>query len=145
MRRDPERQGLQAALLRRACSPVAAQGYDSSTVPAVVSAARVSRNAFYEFFDDKVDCFVALGHAAEELRGELLSLASGHDWIRRGDAHRDRVFASYEAQFGDLAGRARAEQPQLAPLPPLAARALVYSIAKIVAREVRPGRTESLS
>lgn len=164
-------------LLRAMVESVAAQGYDSTTVPAVVSAARVSRNAFYEFFDDKVDCFLAaLREAAEELLGELLSLAAEPDWTQamsigvvryldwwqshpsiakayftglprvgeRGDAHRDRVFGGYEAMFTDLARRARTEQPQLPPLPALAARTLVYSITETVAREIRTRGTESL-
>jgi AcrR family transcriptional regulator len=137
----------------------------------------VSRNAFYEFFEDKADCFLAaLSDASEEMLGELLSLASEPDWIQalcvgvgrylrwwqshptiakayftglprvgeRGEAHRDRVFSGFEALFADLARRARSEQPQLAPLPRLAARALVYSITETVAQEVRAGHTESL-
>jgi AcrR family transcriptional regulator len=164
-------------LLRAMVESVAAQGYDSTTVPAVVSAARVSRNAFYEFFEDKADCFLAaLSEASEELLGELLSVASEPDWRQalsagvgrylrwwqthpaiakayftglprvgeRGDAHRDRVFGGYEALFVELARRARNEQPQLEPLPPLAARALVYSITETVAYEIRSGHTESL-
>src|ERR1700730_11137795 len=68
-------------LLRAVVESVAAQVYDSTTVPAVVSAARVSRNAFYEFFEDKADCFLAaLSEASEELLGELLSVASEPDW-----------------------------------------------------------------
>jgi AcrR family transcriptional regulator len=37
----------------------AAKGYAATTVTDVVSSARVSRNAFYELFDDKEECFLA--------------------------------------------------------------------------------------
>jgi AcrR family transcriptional regulator len=165
-------------LVRAMLESVAAHGYDMTTVPAVVSAAHVSRNAFYEFFDDKADCFLsALTEAAEEMLTELASLASETDWTQalstgvarylnwwkahptvakayfmglprlgeRGDAHRDRTFAAYEELFVGLARRARAEQPGLPEVSPLAARALVYSITEIVAHEVRAGRTGSLT
>ena len=47
---------------------VGEHGYDSTTVPLVIKAARVSTATFYRFFSDKVDCFIAL---CEE-RGERL-------------------------------------------------------------------------
>ncbi len=43
-------------------------GYDSTTVPQVIKAARVSTATFYRFFSDKVDCFIAV---CEE-RGDAL-------------------------------------------------------------------------
>jgi AcrR family transcriptional regulator len=62
---------------------VAREGYDATTVPLVVATARVSRNAFYEFFEDKTDCFIAVcDQGAEELLGELMELASEPDWIQ---------------------------------------------------------------
>lgn len=63
-------------------------GYEATTVPQVVAKARVSRNAFYEFFSDKTDCFIAAcDRAAEGLLEELVALAAEADWIqaaRRG-------------------------------------------------------------
>src|SRR3954449_6604494 len=54
---------------------------EATTVPLVVASARVSRNAFYELFDDKVDCFLAL---CDELAGEmleaLLAQSGADDW-----------------------------------------------------------------
>ena len=48
----------------------------------VVSTARVSSNAFYEFFADKADCFLAAcDEVAAELLAELSSLTSEPDWI----------------------------------------------------------------
>jgi AcrR family transcriptional regulator len=67
---------------------VAEQGYAATTVPAVVAAARVSRNAFYEFFQDKQECFLA---AAEEAAADVFTTMETfgleQDWIegiRRG-------------------------------------------------------------
>jgi AcrR family transcriptional regulator len=70
---------------------VGRDGYEASTVPQVVATARVSRNAFYELFDDKADCFMALcDQTAEELLSELLELVAEPDWIQatREGAHR---------------------------------------------------------
>ncbi|PPE71963.1 hypothetical protein C3942_20700 [Solimonas fluminis] len=67
---------------------VAEQGYAATTVPAVVAAARVSRNAFYAFFQDKQECFLA---AAEEAAADVFTTMETfgleQDWIegiRRG-------------------------------------------------------------
>jgi AcrR family transcriptional regulator len=45
------------------------RGYEATSVPQVVAAARVSSNTFYGFFTDKTDCFIAL---CEQLGEELL-------------------------------------------------------------------------
>jgi AcrR family transcriptional regulator len=56
-------------LLRAVIEVVADRGYEATTILAVVTAARVSRSAFYECFADKVDCFLA---AIDDSAGELL-------------------------------------------------------------------------
>jgi AcrR family transcriptional regulator len=58
-------------LLRAMEELVGEHGYESTTVPLVIKAARVSTATFYRFFADKVDCFIAL---CEE-RGEHLLAA----------------------------------------------------------------------
>jgi AcrR family transcriptional regulator len=67
---------------------VAEHGYAATTIPSVVAEARVSRNAFYELFEDKQDCFLAL---CEELTDQLLEATfaptGAPDWraaIREG-------------------------------------------------------------
>lgn len=61
---------------------VAEYGFEATTVPMVVAAARVSGNAFYKFFADKTDCFLAAcDQVADELWSELMALASEPDWI----------------------------------------------------------------
>jgi AcrR family transcriptional regulator len=56
-------------LLRAMLETVAERGYDGTTVPQVVAAAKVSRNAFYALFADKTECFLAL---CDDLAGEVL-------------------------------------------------------------------------
>lgn len=157
---------------------VGRDGYEATTVPDVVATARVSRSAFYEFFQDKADCFIAVcDQTSEELLGELLSLASEPDWIhaiREGTGRylrwwqerptissayllslptagepalrqRERHYAAFRAVFEDLGRRARAEQPELAPLSGLVPRVLVLAITELVAEEVRAGRTARLT
>jgi AcrR family transcriptional regulator len=69
-------------LLQAMLANVAERGYEATTVPLVVAAARVSRNAFYELFDDKVDCFIALcDELAGEMLDQLLGQAAQDDWV----------------------------------------------------------------
>jgi AcrR family transcriptional regulator len=69
-------------LLRAMAEVVSAEGYEATTVPKVVAAARVSTNAFYEFFSDKTDCFIALcEQAGEELFAELATFGDSPDWL----------------------------------------------------------------
>jgi AcrR family transcriptional regulator len=70
-------------IVRAMLECVGRDGYEATTVPQVVATARVSRNAFYEFFDDKADCFIAVcDQTAQELLGGLFELASEADWVR---------------------------------------------------------------
>jgi len=63
--RDSQRRRLIEAMLDQ----VAKLGYPATTVGDVVSAARCSRNAFYELFEDKEACYIA---AADETGAEML-------------------------------------------------------------------------
>jgi AcrR family transcriptional regulator len=75
--RASQRQRLLGAMLE--C--VGEQGYERTTVPEVVARARVSRNAFYELFTDKLDCFNAL---CDQLAAEILEYmmpTETSDWV----------------------------------------------------------------
>jgi AcrR family transcriptional regulator len=87
---DPDEvRGSQRRRISRAMLEVVAEhGYEAATVSQVVAAARVSRNAFYEFFTDKADCFLTV---STELNEQLLEVVLGArddgDWltaVRRG-------------------------------------------------------------
>jgi AcrR family transcriptional regulator len=165
-------------LLRGMLECVAQQGYEATTVPQVVAAARVSRNAFYEFFSDKADCFLAAcDQEADELLASLLAQDEASSWIEavrtgtrlylrwwqdrpalsrayfiglpsageRAMRQRERQYARFREMFEALAARARAEQPELEPLPPFIPPALVAAITELVAGEVRAGHVQHLT
>jgi AcrR family transcriptional regulator len=82
---DPDvvRSSQRERLLRAMVECIAEYGFEATTVPMVVAAARVSGNAFYEFFADKSDCFLAAcDEVAGQLLSELVALAAEPDWIR---------------------------------------------------------------
>jgi AcrR family transcriptional regulator len=77
--RESQRERIVRAMLE--C--VGRDGYEATTVPLVVATARVSRNAFYELFEDKADCFIAAcDEIAEQLLRELVKLVDEPDWIQ---------------------------------------------------------------
>ena len=160
-------------LLEAMLNSVAERGYAATTVPQVVADARVSRNAFYALFADKIDCFLAL---CDELAADLFDYFSsleGDDWVdllRRGTSHYLRFWAerpafarTYFLELPSAGPRAREQREgqyarflalfeDLARLvhpdgnfPPLVPKLLVVSITELVAEEVRAGRTEQLT
>jgi AcrR family transcriptional regulator len=76
---------------------VAHYGFEDTTVPMVVATARVSSNAFYDFFPDKTDCFLAAcDEVAGELLGELIALTAEPDWIRAMRKGSDRYLSWWQ-------------------------------------------------
>lgn len=76
------RASQRARIVRAMLQSVGSAGYEATTVPEVVATARVSRNAFYEFFEDKADCFLAVcDEIGEQLLSELLALGAERDWV----------------------------------------------------------------
>jgi AcrR family transcriptional regulator len=79
---DTVRSSQRERLLRAVVECVAQYGWEATTVPKVVATARVSSNAFYDFFSDKSDCFLAAcDDVAAELLSELVALTGEPDWI----------------------------------------------------------------
>jgi AcrR family transcriptional regulator len=77
------RDSQRARIVRAMLECVGRDGYEATTVPQVVATARVSRNAFYEFFADKADCFIAVcDQTGEELLADLLELGAEPDWVQ---------------------------------------------------------------
>jgi AcrR family transcriptional regulator len=58
---------------------------------------------------------------------------------------RDRQYERFRDLYEQLAAWARAQHPELAPLPRLVPRMLVVAITELIAEEVRAGRTDRLS
>lgn len=63
-------------LHRAVIAVVAAKGYAALTVNDIVDAARVSKQAFYEHFSDKEDCFVSASEEGCELMFSRVSAAA---------------------------------------------------------------------
>jgi AcrR family transcriptional regulator len=74
--REAVRASQRERLLRAMAELVGQRGYEATTVPQVIAAARVSSNTFYGFFTDKTDCFIAL---CEQLGHELLGQLESSD------------------------------------------------------------------
>ncbi len=85
---DEVRASQRVRLLRAAIELVGEQGYAATTVPQVVARAKVSRNAFYDCFTDKADCFLAaVDVTGREFIATLIEAAGDADWrtmLRRG-------------------------------------------------------------
>lgn len=83
--RESQRRRLTQAMLDQ----VAERGYPATTVGDVVAAARCSRNAFYDLFEDKEACYIAAAdETGAEMLDALISAAGEEDsWLgalRRG-------------------------------------------------------------
>lgn len=82
------RDSQRSRLIQAVWEAVADKGFGDATVTDIVSRARCSRNAFYEFFADKEDCFLAACDGSnEELLALLYAEASAPTWeeaLRRG-------------------------------------------------------------
>ncbi|MFZ0385568.1 MAG: TetR/AcrR family transcriptional regulator [Solirubrobacteraceae bacterium] len=106
--RDEVLASQRGRLLRAMEELVGEFGYDSTTVPQVIKAARVSTATFYRFFVDKVDCFIAL---CEEQGERLLSaLMPDQDELQSlGPSERlDRALEIYLHWWQDKPAMARA-------------------------------------
>jgi AcrR family transcriptional regulator len=86
-----------ARLMRAMLELVGEHGYAATTVPKVVAAARVSRNAFYEHFADKTDCFIAVcDESAGELLDGLMAYGSEDTWFDALRAGMDHYLAHWQ-------------------------------------------------
>jgi AcrR family transcriptional regulator len=68
-------------LLSGMITTVAELGYGKATIAAVIKLAKISRRTFYEFFDNKEDCYrAAYEESFDFLRQATLSAASAEGW-----------------------------------------------------------------
>ena len=83
---------------------VGERGFDATTVGDVVGRAQVSRNAFYELFDDKQDCFLAAcDEVGERTVTRVARLASQPSWLDVLRVGFDDFLAWWDAQPGLMA------------------------------------------
>jgi AcrR family transcriptional regulator len=95
-------------LLRAMEELVGELGYEATSVPKVISAARVSSNTFYALFRDKTDCFIALCERhGDELFAEL-SDPEGPADVEEGLANLDRGLHTYLRHWLERPAMARA-------------------------------------
>jgi AcrR family transcriptional regulator len=80
--RDEVRESQRRRIVEAMVQAVAEHGYAATTVQRVAALARVSPNTFYAFFEDKLDCFLAVCEAdAEELLTRLFAAGAEPDWV----------------------------------------------------------------
>jgi AcrR family transcriptional regulator/DNA-binding MarR family transcriptional regulator len=75
-----------ARLVAAAASALDELGYAHTTIAHITARARVSRRTFYDLFDNREDCLLAVFEdVVQSLRGEVLSVAgaAGMDWRAR--------------------------------------------------------------
>lgn len=82
-----------ARLLKGMARAVAAKGYADTTIADIVREAAVSRRTFYEHFETKADCLIALYEAAGHLALEAVS--GGFDARRPWHEQVERTLALY--------------------------------------------------
>jgi AcrR family transcriptional regulator len=138
VRRDARVERRRRRIAEAALALFATQGYTVTSVDDVVTRARVSKSAFYEFFESKEHCFrELLGSEGGALIHDVLSTAaSGHD-------HHERLrlgitrFVSSCYERSDVARLLLVESVGLSPGVEALRHDLQASFADAVAEEVR--------
>jgi AcrR family transcriptional regulator len=82
---------------------VAARGCGATSIEAIVKEAGVSTVTFYEFFDEKEECFVAAFDRAVEGAAEALALAAAGDPAAGGLSWSERIATGLRASIALIA------------------------------------------
>src|SRR5256714_9445891 len=85
LRRDARIEKRRRRIVESALSNFATRGYTVTSVDDVVAKARVSKSAFYEFFESKEHCFreVLAAEGGALIHDVLAEAATGHDHHER--------------------------------------------------------------
>jgi AcrR family transcriptional regulator len=122
---------------------IEAKGYRETTVADVVRIARTSRRSFYEHFDDRAACFLALFDATNDAILEQIAAAVQPDWP--WDEQVDHAVGAY---LETVAGRPGLSQSYVRELPGLGQagadrqRAAIERFADQLIALVESGRRE---
>jgi AcrR family transcriptional regulator len=110
-------------LLRAMLELVAEHGYKDTSVPQVVTAARVSRSTFYAEFTDKLDCFLAVcDERGQGFVGAVLTAAG--DWPQR--PWREALADGMDAYLGQWTANPAFTRTYLLELPSAGPRAIAH-------------------
>ncbi len=134
------RESQRRRLLRAMLESVGEHGYEATSVPQVVALAKVSRNAFYELFDDKLDCFLRLcRELAQQLLEEVFAPRGFSGWREAVRDGAQRYLSHWQSR--PLFARAYLIELPTAGTPALEQRAQAYELFsrqfEIVARWAR--------
>ena len=142
LRRDARAERRRRRIVESALSLFASHGYTVTSVDDIVTRARVSKSAFYEFFESKEHCFRGL--LAEEggtlIRDVLASAATGqdhHERLRKGITR----FVTSCFERSDVARLLIVESVGLSPGVEAVRHDLQAQFADAVAEEVRHAMT----
>jgi AcrR family transcriptional regulator len=107
-------------LLAAMADSIRADGFQRTTVADVVARARTSRRTFYQHFEDREDCFLALFDVVTERVLDIIGEAATGEgpWAERVD----RTLAAYLGVLVAEPGLARSYLQELPALPGGAAR-----------------------
>ncbi|HEU4973770.1 MAG TPA: TetR/AcrR family transcriptional regulator [Baekduia sp.] len=128
-------------LLAGMAAAIREHGFQATTVAEVVRRARTSRRTFYQHFEDREACFLALFDlVSEQVLAVITEAATGEDaWERRVD----RTLAAYLAALAaepELTRSCLAELPALGPEGIARARAMDERAARQLSRLVEEAR-----
>ncbi len=101
---------------------VSDSGYEGTTVADVVGIAHASRRTFYRHFEDRAECFLALGEDLTEYALELVAAASGS----RRLGWRERIDAALDAYLQTCAATPGLTRAYLLELPGMGDRGLAH-------------------
>ncbi|HEX6489620.1 MAG TPA: TetR/AcrR family transcriptional regulator [Candidatus Dormibacteraeota bacterium] len=143
-RRQARLEQRRRRLLQAALALFADKGFHLTSVEDVVGAARMSKSAFYEFFQSKEDCFCAL---LEQEGGAVIHQIV--DAAAEGGDHRDRMCGGIRAFVRLCTGRSApvarmmvVESVGLTPRVESLRRTLQERFVNMVAEEVRQATTD---
>jgi AcrR family transcriptional regulator len=114
----PAGNDARSRLIAAMAAAISEKGYAETTVADVVRVARTSRRTFYEYFDDRADCFLAVGDAITDyLLARVARAASREvDW-------RVQVDRALDAYLGAMAANPRLTRSFVLELFGMGARA----------------------
>jgi AcrR family transcriptional regulator len=161
-------------LLTAMAIAVGERGYAGTTVADVVRIARASRRTFYHHFEDRAECFLALGDELTEYGVELVAAARARPlpWRERievaletylqacaatpgltrsyllelfaigdrGLAHRRLAMRRWAAELLALVEDCRRDHPELNPMSPETAMAIVGAVWELSLLATEEGR-----